>query len=71
MPSSSGEEGDCSSSPKKERVMTMVIFFHTSVESCYGGHGMSAREEAVCSSSSEGEGKDDHGHLPLFLSGEL
>jgi hypothetical protein len=28
MPSSSREEGVCPSSPKKERVMTMVIFFH-------------------------------------------
>jgi hypothetical protein len=25
--------------------MTMVIFFHTSVESCEGGHGISSREE--------------------------
>ena len=35
MPSSSREEEDCASSPKKERVMTMVIFFHTSVAVSY------------------------------------
>jgi hypothetical protein len=28
------EQEVCPSSPKKERVMTMVIFFRTSVESC-------------------------------------
>jgi len=27
--------------------MTMVIFFHTSVESCGGDHGISSREEGV------------------------
>ena len=31
--------------------MTMVIFFLSSVESCGGDHGMSSREEEVCSSS--------------------
>ena len=45
MPSSSREEGDCPSSPKEERVMTMVIFFHTPVENCGGDHGMSSKEE--------------------------
>ena len=35
---------DCPSSPKKERSMTMVIFFHASVESCGGGHRMSSKE---------------------------
>ena len=56
MPSSSGEEGVCLSSPRKERVMTMVIFFHTSVESCGVGHGISSREEGVfpCSPKKEG-----------------
>ena len=46
----------CPSSPKKERVMTMVIFFHTSVESCGGDHGISSREERVWPSSSKREG---------------
>jgi hypothetical protein len=44
---SSREEGDCPSSPKKERRMTMLIFFQTSVESCGGVHGMSSREDGV------------------------
>ena len=36
--------------------MTMVIFFHTSVESFGGDHGISSRDEGVrpCSSKSEG-----------------
>ena len=55
MPSSSREEGGCPSSPKKERVMTMVIFFHTSVESCGGYHGMSSKEEGDWSSNSKRE----------------
>ena len=55
MPSSSREEGDCPSSPKKERVMTMGIFFHTSVESCEGGHGTSSREVEFWASSSKRE----------------
>ena len=71
MPSSSREEGVWPSYPKKERVMTMVIFFNSSIESCGGGHGISSREEEVCSSYSNEEEKDDHGHLPLFLSEEL
>ena len=41
--------------PKKERVMTMVIFFHTSVQSCGGYHGMSSEEEGVWPSSSKRE----------------
>ena len=48
MPSSSREEEVCPSDPKKEGVMTMVIFFPSSVESCGGGHGISSREEEVC-----------------------
>ena len=55
MPSSSREEGVWPTSPKKEKVMTMVIFFHTSVESCEGGHGISSREEEVWPSSSKRE----------------
>ena len=55
MPSSSREEGVGPSSPKKERVMTVVIFFHTSVESCEGGHGTSSSEEEVWPSYSRGE----------------
>jgi hypothetical protein len=47
MPSSSREEEDCPSSPKKERVMTMGMFFLSSVESCGGDHGISSREEGV------------------------
>ena len=35
--------------------MTMVIFFHTSVESCGRGHGISSREEEVCPSSPKTE----------------
>ena len=34
------------------RVMTMVIFFHTAVESCGGGLGISSREKKVCPSYS-------------------
>ena len=45
MPASSREEEDCPSSPKKETVETMVIFVHTSVESCLGNNGMSSKEE--------------------------
>ena len=44
------EKRGCPSSAKKERVMTMVIFFHTSVESCGGDNGISSREE-VCPTS--------------------
>ena len=51
MPSSSRQEGVWPSSPNKERVMAMVIFFLSSVESCEGGHGISSKEEAVCHSS--------------------
>ena len=36
--------------------MTMVIFFHTSVESCGGDHGISSTEEGVCPSSPKKEG---------------
>ena len=39
MPSSSREEEVCPSSPKKEEVMTMVVLFLSSVESCGGDHG--------------------------------
>ena len=53
MPSSSREEGVWPSRSKKERVMTMVILFHTSVESCGGDHGISSREEGVGPSSSK------------------
>jgi hypothetical protein len=63
MPSSSREEEVCPSSPKKERVMTMVIFFYTSVESCGGGHGISSREEGSGLVVLRGRGYD-HGHLP-------
>ena len=49
------EMGVWPSSPKKERVMTLVIFFHTSVESCVGDHGISSREEGVWPSSSKTE----------------
>ena len=44
LPSSSKEEGVRPSSPKMERVMTMLIFFPSSVESCGGGHGISSRQ---------------------------
>ena len=71
MPSSSREEGVWPSSPKNERVMIMVISFHTSVESCESGHGISSREEKVCPSYSQEEEKDDHGHLPPFLIEDL
>jgi len=56
MPSSSREEEVCPSSPQKERVMTMVIFFLSSVESCEAGHGKSSREEGVWPSIPRGEG---------------
>ena len=36
--------------------MTVVIFFHTSVESCGDGHGISSREEEVCPSGPKKEG---------------
>ena len=39
MPTSSREEEVCSSIPKKEEVMTTVILFLSSVESCGGDHG--------------------------------
>jgi len=66
MPSSSRDEEGCPSSPKKEGVMAMVIFFRSSVKSCGGDHGISSREEGAW------EGKEyDHGHLSPFLSKEL
>ena len=34
--------------------MTMVIFFHTSVESCGGDHGYLLDKEEVCPSSPTG-----------------
>jgi hypothetical protein len=37
-------------------VMTMVIFFHTSVESCGGGHGISSQRRGVWPSSSKRKG---------------
>ena len=55
MPSSSREEWLGPSSPKKERVMAMVIFFLSSVESCGGGHGILSKEEEVCHSSPKQE----------------
>ena len=55
MPSSSREEGVWPSSSKKERVMTMAIFFHSSVRSCGGDHGISSREEGVWPSSTKKE----------------
>ena len=55
MPSSSREEEVWPSSPKKERVITIVIFIHISVESCEGGHGISSREDEVWPSSSKRE----------------
>ena len=55
MPSSLREEGGCPSSPEKEMVMTMVIFFHTSVEKCGDGHGISSKDEGVWPSSSKRE----------------
>ena len=36
--------------PKKKSRVTMVIFFHSSVEGCGGGLGISSREEEVCPS---------------------
>ena len=48
MPSSSREEEVCPSSHKKERVMAMVNFLLSSVESCRGDHRISSREEEVC-----------------------
>ena len=35
--------------------MTMVILFHTAVESCGGAHGISSREDGVGPSSSKRE----------------
>ena len=55
MPSSSREEWVWPSSSKNERVMTKVIFFHTSVESCGGDRVISSREERVWPSSSKRE----------------
>ena len=51
MPSSSREEGVWPSGPKKEKVMTMVIFFHASVENCGGDHAISSRQGFWPSSS--------------------
>ena len=51
MPSAPREEEVCPSGHKKEKVMTMVTFFHTSVESCGGDHGVSSREGVWPSSS--------------------
>jgi hypothetical protein len=48
---------------RRERSLTMAIFFLCLRKSCCGGHGISSREEEVCSSYSKEEGKDDHGHL--------
>ena len=56
MPSSSREERDCPSSSKKETVKTMASFFHTSLESCGGDHGMSSKEEGAWPSISKREG---------------
>ena len=67
---SSREEGVCPSSPKAKRNMTMAIFLPASVERCGGDHGLLEKGE-VCPSYSYDEEKDDHGPLPLFLSGEL
>ena len=39
MPSSSREEEVCPSGPQRDEVMTMVILFLASVESCGGDHG--------------------------------
>ena len=36
--------------------MTIVIFFHTSVESCGGDHGISSGEEGVWPAKSKREG---------------
>ena len=55
MPSPSREEEVWPSSSKKERVMTMVIFFLSSIESCGGDHVISSREEGVWPSSPEKE----------------
>ena len=35
--------------------MTMVIFVHSSIESCGGGHGIYSKEEEVCPSSPKKE----------------
>ena len=40
MPSSSSEYEVFPSSPKMEEVMTMVIFFHSSADSCGSDHGI-------------------------------
>jgi len=55
MPSTPREEEVCPSGPKKERVMTVVIFFQTSVESFGGDHGIDSRDEGVWPSSSKME----------------
>ena len=55
MPSSSREEQVCPSSPKKEGVMTMVIFFLSSVGGYGGGNGISSIEEEACHSSPKKE----------------
>ena len=44
--------------------MTMVIFFHTSEESCEGGHGIPSREEEVGPSSSK---RDRSMTMAIFL----
>ena len=49
------ERSVCPSSPKKEKVMTMSIFFHSSVRSCGGDHGISSREEGVWPSCTKKE----------------
>ena len=54
MQSSSREEEVCPSSPKKERVRTMVISFLSAGWSCGGDHGRSSREVEVCSVSERG-----------------
>ena len=50
MTSSSSEERIWHSGPKNEMEMTMVIFFHSSVESCGGDNSISSREEVGPSS---------------------
>ena len=64
------KEEVCPSSPKKERSVTMVIFFHASVESCGGDPGISSREER--SGLLVLKGKEyDNGQLSPFFRREL
>ena len=59
MPDLLDKEEECPSSSKNERCMIMVSFFHSSVESCGGGHGIYiyiySKEEEVCPSSPKKE----------------